>query len=163
MNWSMARAAILIAAMMVLSPRPGGSSTTSQREPLYVFHYENVLGTSLEIKVKASSAAQAERAEQAVLAEIDRESRILSSWDPQSEFSRWFRTMGQPVRVSPELFEVLSLFDKYRGLTNGALDASAETITRVWKRAAGKIAFLRRRNWMRPLPACDACIGNWMR
>ncbi len=138
MNRSRARVAILIAAMVVLSPRLGGSSTTSQREPLYVFHYENVLGTSLEIKVNASSAAQAEQADQAVLAEIDRESRILSSWDSQSEFSRWFRTMGQPVRVSPELFEVLSLFDKYRGLTNGALDASAETITRVWKRAAAE-------------------------
>ena len=32
----------------------------------------------------------------------------------------------------------LSLFDKWRGLTDGALDASAETITRVWKRAAAE-------------------------
>ncbi|MBZ5661987.1 MAG: DUF2271 domain-containing protein [Acidobacteriia bacterium] len=134
----MTRGAFLIAAMVLLSPRLGGSSTTSLREPLYVFRYENVLGTSLEIKVKASSAAQSEQAEQAVLAEIDRESRILSSWDPQSEFSNWFRTMGEPVRVSPELFEVLSLFDKWRSLTNGALDASAEIITRVWKRAAAE-------------------------
>ena len=42
------------------------------------------------------------------------------------------------MRVSPELFEVLGLFDKWRGLTHGALDASAETITRVWKRAAAE-------------------------
>jgi FAD:protein FMN transferase len=108
------------------------------RDQLYVFHYENVLGTSLEIKVVASSAAQSEKAEAAVLAEIKRESHILSSWDPDSEFSNWFRTRDQPVRVSPELFEVLSLFDKWRGLTQGALDASAETITRVWKRAAAE-------------------------
>jgi thiamine biosynthesis lipoprotein ApbE len=46
--------------------------------------------------------------------------------------------MDQPVKIAPELFEVLSLFDKWRGLTNGALDASAETITRVWKRAAAE-------------------------
>src|ERR1019366_6963265 len=31
-----------------------------------------------------------------------------------------------------------SLFDKWRELTHGALDASAETITRVWKRAAAE-------------------------
>ena len=46
--------------------------------------------------------------------------------------------MGQPVIISPELFEVLSLFDKWRGLTDGALDASAEAITRVWKNAAAE-------------------------
>ena len=132
------KSTLLLAAILLLAPCQGGSATTSVRDKLYVFHYENVLGTSLEIKVAASSATQSEKAEEAVLAEIERESHILSSWDPDSEFSNWFRTMGQPVRVSPELFEVLSLFDKWRGLTQGALDASAETITRVWKRAAAE-------------------------
>ena len=132
------KSALLLAAILLLAPCRGGSSTTSTRGRVYVFHYENVLGTSLEIKVVASSAAQSEKAEKAVLAEIERESHILSSWDPDSEFSRWFRTMGQPVMISPELFEVLSLFDKWRGLTDGALDASAEAITRVWKHAAAE-------------------------
>src|ERR1700686_1753315 len=128
----------LLVAILLLAPCQGASSTTSKVDQLYVFHYENVLGTSLEIRVAASSAAQSEKAEKSVLAEIERESHILSSWDPDSEFSNWFRTMGQTVRVSPALFEVLSLFDKWRGLTRGALDASAETITRVWKRAAAE-------------------------
>src|ERR1700688_4646773 len=132
------KSTLLLAAILLLAPCQGGSTTTSKRDQLYDFHYENVLGTSLEIKVVAASPAQSEKAEKAVLAEIERESHILSSWDPDSEFSNWFRTMGQPVRVSPELFEVLSLFDKWRGLTQGALDASAETITRVWKRAAAE-------------------------
>lgn len=105
---------------------------------VYDDHYENVLGTSLDIKVIASSAAQSARAEQAVLAEIDRENHILSSWDAGSEFSAWFRTHDCPVRVSPELFEVFDLFDRWRARTNGALDASAEAITRVWKRAAAE-------------------------
>ena len=132
------RSKLLLVAILLLAPCRGGSSTTSIPSRLYVFHYENVLGTSLEMKVAASSAAQSENAEKTVLAEIDRESHILSSWDPESEFSRWFRTMGQPVKVSPELFEVLGLFDKWRGLTGGALDASAEAVTRVWKRAAAE-------------------------
>jgi thiamine biosynthesis lipoprotein len=135
---SMTRGAFLVAAILLLAPCRGGSSTISRRGQMYVFHYENVLGTSLEIKVVASSAAQSEKAENAVLTEIDREAHILSSWDPSSEFSNWFRTMDQPVRVSPELFEVLSLFDQWRGLTHGALDASAESINRVWKRAAAE-------------------------
>jgi thiamine biosynthesis lipoprotein len=129
---------LLLVASLVPAPSRGGSSTTSRHDKLYVFHYENVLGTSLEIKVAASWSTQSEKAKEAVLAEIDRESRILSSWDPHSEFSNWFRKKDQPVKISPELFEVLSLFDKWRGLTYGALDASAETITRVWKRAAAE-------------------------
>ena len=128
----------LLVAILLLAPCLGGSATTSTHDQLYLFQYENVLGTSLEIRVLTSSAAQSEKAEKAVLAEIERESHILSSWDSDSEFSKWFQTMGQPVRVSPELFEVLSLFDKWRGLTGGALDASAEAITQVWKRAATK-------------------------
>jgi thiamine biosynthesis lipoprotein len=132
------KSAPVLAAILLLAPCTGGSAISSMQDKLYVFHYENVLGTSLEIKVAASSTAQSEKAEKAVLAEIDRESHILSSWDPDSEFSCWFQTMGQPVKVSPELFEVLSFFDKWRGLTRGALDASAETITRVWKQAAAE-------------------------
>jgi thiamine biosynthesis lipoprotein len=128
----------LLGAILLVAPCHGGSSPSPGPGQLYDFHYENVLGTSLEIKVEASTAAQSEKAEKAVLAEIDRESHLLSSWDQDSEFSHWFRTMGQPVRISPELFEVLSLFDQWRGLTHGALDASAETITRVWKRAAAE-------------------------
>ena len=38
--------------------------------------------------------------------------------------------------MSPELFEVLSLFDAWRARTAGALDASAEAASRVWKTAA---------------------------
>jgi thiamine biosynthesis lipoprotein len=125
-----------IFVLLLLAPCLAGSSTATARGHLYVFQYENVVGTSLEIKVAASSEAQSEKAEQAVLTEIDREAHILSSWDPDSEFSKWFRTMDEPVQVSPELFEVFSLFDKWRGLTSGALDPSAEVITRVWKRAA---------------------------
>ena len=105
---------------------------------LYVSDYENVLGTSMELKVSAGSATAAEKAQNAVLREIGRLSAILSAYDPNSEFSRWERTSHVPVVVSPELFEVLSLFDRWRVRTGGALDASAEAITRVWKEAAKK-------------------------
>src|ERR1700686_3423448 len=130
------RSTLLLAVILLLAPCQNESLTGSTGDKLYVFHYENVLGTSLELKIIASSPAQSEQAEKATLAEIDRESHILSSWDPDSEFSRWFRTADQPVHISPELFEVLSLFDEWRDRTHGALDASAETISRVWKNAA---------------------------
>lgn len=104
----------------------------------FVFHHENVLGTSLELKIVATSQTQADIAEIAVLHEIDRMAKILSSYDSASEFSRWFQTSGQPVKVSQELFEVLNLFDQWRARTNSALDASAEAVNRMWKLAASQ-------------------------
>jgi FAD:protein FMN transferase len=105
------------------------------REQVFNFHLENVLGTSLDLKIAAPSRAQAERAETALRSEIDRESSILSSWSPDSEFSRWSRTHNQAVAVSPELFEVLGLYDQWRVRTKGALNASAGEVIAVWKGA----------------------------
>ncbi|HEV9038672.1 MAG TPA: FAD:protein FMN transferase [Puia sp.] len=104
----------------------------------YVSDYENVIGTSMELKVSTTSPAAAEKAQKAVMHEIGRLSAILSAYNRNSEFSRWERTAHVPVRVSPELFEVLGLFDQWRIRTAGALDASVEAVTRVWKEAAGQ-------------------------
>lgn len=129
-------AAILSCCLFSLLPCHSGED--ARQAPLHVFHHENVLGTSLELKIGAASGTGAEEAGAAALAEIDRLARILSSYDPASEFSAWAKTSGQAVRVSPELFEVLGLFDQWRERTGGALDASAEAIGRLWKNAAAE-------------------------
>jgi thiamine biosynthesis lipoprotein ApbE len=119
----------------VLALGLGVASINVGHPRLWASHYENVLGTSLDLKVGAVSEADATRAEEAVLREIDREAGILSAWDASSEFSRWTQTHGEALLVSRELFEVLGLFDQWRERTEGALDASAEAVTRVWKQA----------------------------
>ena len=102
----------------------------------YVFQHENVLGTSLELKFAATTYEQAQKAEAAALAQIDRDAKILSTYDPASEVSRWLKTKDQAVRVSAELYEVLDLFGQWRARTGGALDASAEVAGQAWKKAA---------------------------
>jgi thiamine biosynthesis lipoprotein ApbE len=92
----------------------------------------------MELKISAALPSRSEKAEQAVLQEINRLSGILSGYDPNSEFSRWMRTRQIPEKISPELFEVLGLFDQWRQRTGGALDASAEVITKLWRQAAAK-------------------------
>ncbi len=99
-------------------------------------HHENVLGTSLEITVQAPTRAAANRAEGALLAEIDRQTRLLSAWDPQSEFSRWQSTHNRPVKLSPELLGTLGRFDHWQHQTGNALNASAEAANRLWRVAA---------------------------
>jgi len=122
-------------ALLALATIAVCASAQTKPADLYTHHYENVLGTSLELKFRAPNVAADTRAEAAALAEIDRENAILSAWQPTSEFSRWINTLKTPERVSPELFDVLALFDAWRLQTGGALDASAETAVRVWKTA----------------------------
>lgn len=102
----------------------------------FISQFENVMGTSFEMRVKARSSKEASLAEKMVLQEIKRLSAILSAYDSQSEFSKWMRTQNIPVKVSPELLEVISLFDIWQAKTNGALSPAAEITSSLWKEAA---------------------------
>ncbi|MDE1154678.1 MAG: DUF2271 domain-containing protein [Acidobacteriaceae bacterium] len=102
------------------------------------FAHEQVLGTSLDVRVRAANFAEAQRAEEAALAVFDREDARLSSWRPASELSRWERTRFEPVKVSPELFSLLAAFDRWRERSSGALDPSSEAARQLWQRAASE-------------------------
>jgi thiamine biosynthesis lipoprotein ApbE len=109
--------------------------------PWRTSHFENVLGTSMEMKVRAAAQSDADLAETAAMAEIQRLNGILSGYDRSSEFSRWAATRDEAAPVSPELLEVLKLWDSWRVRSGGALSPAAETIVSVWKeaQAAGKL------------------------
>jgi thiamine biosynthesis lipoprotein len=92
----------------------------------------------MAVTLRAGNRNQAESAEAALLASIDRENLILSSWNRDSEVSRWLATFGNTAKLSPELLEVLGLFDHWHEATGGALDASAETAVRLWQKAAAE-------------------------
>src|SRR5258708_10217014 len=132
------RSEFLVPAVVLLAALTAGGGSIAPHGRPFIFNYENVLGTSLELRIDARNSAAADRADAAARREIEREAGILSAWDSNSEFSRWAATLDQPVQVSPELFETLSLFDEWRERSGGALDASAETVVRVWKNAASE-------------------------
>ncbi len=103
---------------------------------LFISHLENILGTSFDLKVVAPSYTVARQGEAAALAEISRLSTLLSSCQPNSEFSNWAATSGEAVPVSADLLAVLAGFDHWRAQTGGAINAAAEVINQLWQRAA---------------------------
>jgi len=125
----------LISAFLVVIT---ASAFISPKKALQTFvsNYENVLGTSLELKFKANNQANADLAEENALKEIDRLDGILSAYKTTSEFNKWMSNGKKTTKVSSELFEVLQQFEDYKDLTHGALDASAAVIGNVWKKAA---------------------------
>lgn len=112
-----------------------GTAFRTDAPVLYQFDHENVIGTSLQLKVIASSELVADKAEQLALLEIDRLTKILSTYDPGSEVSQWLKTRDAGVKVSPELFDVLTLFDEWSARTSGALTAAIGPAAELWRNA----------------------------
>lgn len=116
----MRRRDLWAAAAMPLRPTPPSAAP----RPARVSQHEWVLGTSMELRVEGADSG---RAEDAALAEIDRLAGILSSYQESSEVSRWARTRGEAVRVSPELLEVLRLYEIWGARTKGVVSAAFAT------------------------------------
>ncbi|MFT3992106.1 MAG: DUF2271 domain-containing protein [Luteolibacter sp.] len=112
----------------------GLMAATAQGAETFAFYHENVLGTSLELRVSADSAAQAKVAETKVLSEIDRLSATLNTWKQDSEISRW-QASGGEMKISPDLFSVLQACDAWRDKTDGVFNAGVGGAIQLWKTA----------------------------
>src|SRR5262249_43030055 len=132
MKFTIALAGLLLMAV------GSGVRTSTARVAWRVSQFENVLGTSLELKFAVASDNEAARAEAAAMAEIERLDHILSGYERESEFSRWLSAPRRPAPLSPQLFEALSLFHQCRPPTNGALDPAAQVVSELWRRAASE-------------------------
>lgn len=103
------------------------AATIPNQSGVLAAHFEQVLGTSLDLKIAANSFELAEKTEAKILEEFKRLQAILGSGG-QHEFGQWMHTKGESVAVSKELHSVLGLFDSWQTATNGALNAAAEEV-----------------------------------
>jgi FAD:protein FMN transferase len=109
--------------------------TTHAAEPeLFQFHRDDILGTSLDLQVQASDAAQGALAESTVLDEVERLRKVLSTYDPESEMSRFNASAG-PVKCSAELLDVLTFYDFWSTKSAGAYNGRLGELIAVWKAA----------------------------
>jgi len=115
---------------------PGPSQSISDSQGLFISHLENILGTSFDLKIIAHSYAVARQTEKTILSEIERLNAILSSYLPTGEFNRWWDSTEQAIPVSNDLWAVLNEFSIWQQKTNGAINAAAEAVNRLWKQAA---------------------------
>jgi len=99
----------------------------------FSFHHENVLGTKMTLSLRCRSLEEASKAESEALREIDRLAFIFSSYDENSELSRWLAS-GKELAVSQELRDVLDASERWHLLSRGAFQPGVERLTRIWKR-----------------------------
>jgi thiamine biosynthesis lipoprotein ApbE len=100
----------------------------------FEFHHDHILGTSLDLCVRAGDEATAEQAERVVLAEIERLRQVFSTYDPASEISRLNRSR-EPMAVSAELLEVLQAYEQWQRQSGGAFHGQVGELVRVWQEA----------------------------
>ncbi len=101
----------------------------------FTYHHDHVLGTSLDLTVAAATEADADAAEAAVLAEVERLRGVFSTYDPGSELSRLNRATG-PVPASADLLAVLRAYEGWGRDSGGAFGGRVGGLARAWKDAA---------------------------
>ena len=122
LTWLLASAAVL----------PVTVPAAVHAEP-FRFHYDHVLGTSLDVTAVAPDEASALMAVSAARREIARLDRVLSAWREDSELQQLNRSLS--LSASPELFDVVSRCEAWRGATDGAFDCRAGGALALWRDA----------------------------
>lgn len=117
----------------ILSALP---NQAAESKGILLSEFESVLGTSLDLKVSANNYANAQQAEQKILAELSRLQQILGSFQESQEFAQWKNTYQQKIEVSKELIEIAKEFDFWREQTNGAINPASQEFTELWKKAS---------------------------
>jgi len=95
---------------------------------------EPEMGVDFHLKFHAPNQAEAERVAKAVYARVEYLNGIFSDYEPNSELNRLCRGYGRPIKVSDELFDVLSRSQKLSIQTRGAFDVTAGPSVRFWRK-----------------------------
>ena len=98
---------------------------------LYVFHDACVLGTRLNLVVRAQGQAEAYAGACAARREIDRLNGVFNWRDPGSEISQLNR--AERHVASGEMFAVLAAAERWREISGGAYSARLGRLLDVWR------------------------------
>ena len=136
-------------------------SGSAGRSTTYSFHYDSVIGTSLDLVVCSPDGRVAEEVCRSVRAEIDRLASILDTRDPASEISLLERSHSGR-KISSELADVLGAYDHWERRTGGVLSIRPSGATARNVDALGKAYIIDRAaaNALETIPSIDALLLN---
>ena len=116
------------------------STHSSSTTALHRFEFQSPhMGTLFTITLYAPDKIIAHSAAQAAFQRVAALDEIMSDYQADSELMKLCDSPpGQPVRVSPELFEVIQQSQKFSALSDGAFDITVGPIVRLWRFARKK-------------------------
>ncbi len=93
----------------------------------------DAMGSAYSVELYGRDRAQLEEAADAALEEAQRLDDLLSNYKPESEWSQINQRAAQgPVRISPEMFQLLSACVEYSRESEGAFDITVGPLMKVW-------------------------------
>jgi thiamine biosynthesis lipoprotein len=117
-----------IVVLLVLS----GTVAASQ-ELLRLEKSADAMGSTYTIEMYGFDRIQMEAAADAAFDEVRRLDELLSNYRPESEWSQVNRHAAEkPMKVSPELFRLLSTCMRYSRESEGAFDITVGPLMKVW-------------------------------
>lgn len=120
----------LLAAAIVLAP--GGARADTCREEV-VQRARPMMATIVTVTARGCPERVEDRIREA-FAEMDRLAGLLSEWSPESPISLVTRKAGvAPVRVPPEVLDVLSRAEAASARTGGSFDVTWAALGDVWR------------------------------
>ena len=118
----------LVLAAACTTPAPGPAT------PAPVTEARIAMGTELRLTAWTIDEAAALDAFDAVYAEFERLEQLMSTWRPASEISRLNAAAGgAPVRVSPDVIDVLQLAAGISESTGGKFDITFGALSGLWR------------------------------
>jgi len=110
-----------------------GSGAAEGPELLRLEKSADAMGSTYSIELYGHDRVSMEAAADAALDEARRLDDLLSNYKPSSEWSQVNRHAAEkPVRVSDELFRLLSACDRYSRESDGAFDITVGPLMKVW-------------------------------
>jgi thiamine biosynthesis lipoprotein len=127
----------LIAALVCCIP---GTGARPAEPALTRFEFESKhMGTTFRVVLYAADKDAAERAKIAAFARVAELDGIMSDYKKDSELMRlcaaFVKEVGEPVRVSDELFFVLSKAEELSRASDGAFDVTVGPVVQLWRLA----------------------------
>ena len=114
-----------------------GCRSISQSDSPSRFEFsEPHMGTLFSITLYAADSASASIAAEAAFRRVAELDRMMTDYDPGSELMRLcLRPVGEPTRVSSELFDILRESERVSRETKGAFDVTVGPYVRAWRAA----------------------------
>jgi FAD:protein FMN transferase len=90
---------------------------------------DGIMGTRINVELWSENKPDGEKAISAVIAEMERIDRDMSTYKPDSEVSQVNAKAAKgPVKISAELFDLLQTSLEYSRITNGAFDITYASV-----------------------------------
>ncbi len=99
----------------------------------YVRMRREIMATNFEVIFGSYESAHAQKTGMHVLDKIERFDDLMNIWQGDSELKHINQNAAsEPVKVSPEIFEMITLAKQYYKETEGAFDVTSTPLSRCW-------------------------------